>query len=91
MECYIFAKGEPVEYKVLTPVDIDKISIEQLQKTGAMKLTGFEGDAPRLEITQPQEATIQKVLPQVLASLNNENWELCAINGPQLYFFSRTL
>lgn len=91
MESYIFERGQPVEYLVQTPADIDKRSIRMLQKSGAMEVTGFEGEAPRMEITRPKEARIQIVLPQVLAELASEGWTLAAINGPQLYFFIRPL
>lgn len=91
MECYIFHKGEPVEYRVETPPDIDRISIKHLQAHGHLKLTGFEGQIPALEVTNPSAAKIQNVLPAVLGEYEKEGWKLAAINGPQLYFFMRTL
>ncbi len=91
MECYIFERGNPVEYRVETPPDIDRLSIRHLQAGGHLKLTGFEGQAPALEVTNPAAAKIQAVLPHVLDGYKQEGWQLAAINGPQLYFFIRPL
>lgn len=91
MECYVFEKQEPVEYSVLTPADIDKMSMRLLQKKGSLVLAGFEGETPTLELTDPAGAKIQDVLPEVLADYGNEGWRLAAISGPQLYYFTRNL
>jgi len=91
MECYIFTLGDPVEYMIYTPADLDRYSIDCLQKSGALKLSGFEGETPTLEVTDAKQAKIQNVLPTVLGLLKQENWHLCAINGPQLYFFTRPI
>ena len=89
MECYVFKRSEPVEYKVLTPPDMDRIGMRLLQEGGHLELSGFEGEIPKLEITSPKDARIQNVLPRVLDEIENDGWNLVAINGPQLYFFTR--
>jgi len=94
MECFIFEKILPrteVEYKVVVPPELDKIALSKLQKDGHLKFAGYEGEAPTMELTSSEDTKIQSVLPKVLAEFTSEGWELCAISGPQLYFFARTL
>jgi len=94
MECYIFEKVMPrveVEYKVLTPPELDKMAMGILQSEGHLKLAGYEGEAPKLELSSSDSTKIQTVLPKVLAQMTGDGWELCAISGPQLYFFTRIL
>lgn len=91
MECYIFRQGAPVEYRVETPPDIDRLAIRYLQSQGHLKLSGFEGQTPALEVINPEAAKIQLVLPNVLSEYEKEGWKLAAINGPQLYFFIRPI
>jgi len=94
MECYIFEKTLPrseVEYKIITPPELDKIAMGILQQDGHLKLSGYEGEAPKMELASSKETKIQSVLPKVLAKFTGEGWDLCAISGPQLYFFTRIL
>ena len=91
MECYIFEKHAPVEYSVLTPAEIDKRSIRLLQQKGSLTLAGFEGETPKLELSDPSNARIQDILPEILADYGKEGWQLAAISGPQLYYFTRNL
>ena len=94
MECYIFekvGKGFAFEYLVVTPPDLDKKGMKLLQDDGHLKLTGFEGDVPKVEVLSPKDAKIQNVLPKILSQYADDNWQLCAINGPQLYFFTRQI
>ena len=91
MECYIFTRGDAVEYRIETPAGMDRAGLNLLKDGGHLKLEGFEGQTPKLEITNSREATIQKVMPKILSSLSVDGWQLCAINGPQLYFFSRPI
>ena len=92
MECYIFTRDgnkSAVEYKVMTPGDLDRMAMENLEKTGALRLNRFEGLTPAMEIVEPEAASIQKVLPEVLVKIGEDGWQLCAVSGPQLYIFSR--
>lgn len=91
MECFIFAvDGEvPVEYRVLTPPDLDQMALSQLEDLGHARRLEGEGGAQNLEIPDPDQARIQKVLPRVLAKVGEDGWQLAAISGPQLYFFVR--
>lgn len=94
MECYIFekvGKGVALEYLVATPPDLDKKGMKILQDEGHLKLSGFEGDVPKVEVLSPKDAKIQNVLPRILSKYAEENWQLCSINGPQLYFFTRPI
>lgn len=94
MECYIFEKVMPrveVEYKVITPPELDKMALSMLQKEGHLKFSGYDGESPKMELTSSKDTKIQSVLPKVLAEFTGEGWELCAISGPQLYFFTRIL
>ena len=91
MECFIFAQDEGARYRyrVMTPPEMDRVAIEILQGEGELALAGFEGRATALEVVNPDAARIQTVLPKVLARVCGEDWELCAISGPQLYIFIR--
>ncbi|MCT4656494.1 MAG: DUF4177 domain-containing protein [Cohaesibacter sp.] len=92
MECFIFVRDlskAPVAYKVLTPADLDKAAIKILQTDGAAQVVSDENNEARLEISDPQKAKIQSVLPKVLGALAEEGWELAAISGPQLHIFCR--
>ncbi len=92
MECFLFCKaenGERFEYKVLAPNDLDKLALGQLDQDGHLKVSTGEGDVPTVEITDPQKARIQDILPRVLDTIAVDGWQLVAISGPQLYFFTR--
>ncbi len=92
MECYIFRALETdrrVEYKVLTPADMDRAALQILEATGVAGLSGMDGGKPVMEIRDPARARIQEVLPAVIGGLADEGWRLAAINGPQLYIFAR--
>lgn len=94
MECYIFEKvgnGGSLEYLVATPPDLDKIGMKILQDDGHLKLSGFEGDVPKVEVLSPKDAKIQNVLPRILNKYAEDKWQLCTINGPQIYFFTRPI
>ena len=94
MECYIFRQEKPIkplEYRVVTPPELDRMGLQNLEQGGHVKVSGFEGSVPTVEVTSPQHAQIQKVLPDILANFTEEGWELTAINGPQLYFFTRQI
>ena len=92
MECYIFSCPQPaiaVEYKVLTPADLDRSAIVRLEKSGALALHHFEGQTPAMEVVDASAAKIQNVLPELLGAIADEGWRLRAVSGPQLYFFTR--
>ena len=92
MECYIFSclqPAAPVEYKVLTPADLDRSAITRLEKSGALALHHFEGKTPAMEVVNASAAKIQNVLPELLGDLAADGWRLRAVSGPQLYFFTR--
>ncbi|MCB1416983.1 MAG: hypothetical protein KDJ64_11285 [Nitratireductor sp.] len=92
MECYIFSRAQPavaVEYKVLTPADLDRSAVLKLEKSGALALHHFEGQTPAMEVVDASAAKIQNVLPALLEELADEGWRLSAVSGPQLYFFTR--
>lgn len=94
MECYIFERTKPrvaVEYRVLTPAQMDDIAITHLELSGHASIKTEEDGSKNLEIHQAEHARIQNVLPKVLAAIAEEGWTLAAINGPQLYIFSRPL
>jgi len=93
MECYIFKRdkfSKPLEYLVCTPPELDHKGLQYLEKKGHLKMSGYEGKVPKLEITSPKQATIQKVLPEILGDYAKDGWTLAAVSGPQLYFFTRT-
>ena len=94
MECYIFARSKkriPVEYKVLTTHDMDKLAITYLELAGYASFETADDGSKNLEIHEAQNAKIQNVLPKALSTLSEDGWGLAAINGPQLYIFSRPL
>ncbi len=92
MECYMFRRlpvNQMVEYRVLSPADLDRMALDRLQQDGSMRLNAFEGATPVLEVTDPAAIRIQDVLPQTLGELARDGWFLTTVNGPQLYFFAR--
>ena len=94
MECFIFGRAlarPRFEYKVLTPADIDKMSVQVLKAQGAADLVVDENNESTLQVTDPENAKIQVVLPKVLSSLARDGWSLAAISGPQLYIFIRVV
>jgi hypothetical protein len=93
MECYIFARlpaGERVEYKVVTPGEMDRLSLQLLESSGVAAFSGMDQGKPVMQILDPARARIQEVLPAVMQDLAAEGWQLAAVNGPQLYIFART-
>lgn len=94
MECFIFNRPlerRRLEYKVLTPADLDKRAIALLKQEGAADVVSDEDNQPLLQISDPYKAKIQNILPKALLALSREGWSLAAINGPQLHFFVREL
>ena len=94
MECFIFGRPlvrEKLEYKVMTPTDMDKMSVTILRAEGAAEIAAEGTEDATLRIFDPAKAKIQNVLPKVLASLSREGWGLAAISGPQLYIFVRSI
>jgi hypothetical protein len=92
MECYIFRRlpdGERVEYKVVTPGEMDRMSLQSLEASGVATFAGMDGGKPVMQILDPARARIQEVLPAVMHGLSADGWQLAAINGPQLYIFAR--
>jgi hypothetical protein len=91
MECFIFAIDEasPVEYLVRTPPELDRDAMTGLAEAGYAIVTDDGEQKQSFEITSPDHARIQEVLPKVLAGIAAEGWELAAISGPQLYFFTK--
>lgn len=93
MECYIFCRDRDsrYEYKVLTPADLDRAGLKLLEERGALSLKSLENGTPTIEINEPEKATIQQVLPALLAEQAGQGWDLASVSGPQLYFFVRKL
>lgn len=92
MECYVFCKTEnaaPVEYMVQTPSDLDKLSLKLLETEGQLIVEQDEDEDPVVHVKDAEQAKIQRVLPMVLDQFKQDNWELAAVSGPQLYFFIR--
>lgn len=92
MECYIFSraiKRTPIEYKVMTPPQMDDIAISHLELAGHASMETADDGSRNLEIHKAEHAKIQNVLPKVLAAIGADGWTLAAVNGPQLYIFSR--
>lgn len=92
MECYVFQSlpsGQRAQYKVLSPADMDKLALRQLEAAGVAGFAGVDQGRPVMQILDPARARIQEVLPAVLAGLAEDGWLLAAINGPQLYIFAR--
>ena len=92
MECYIFRclpAGERVEYKVVTPGEMDRMSLQSLEAAGVAAFAGMDDGKPVMQILDPARARIQEVLPAVMQGLASDGWQLAAINGPQLYIFAR--
>ena len=92
MECFIFGRtssNHRFSYKVLTPADIDKMSVSLLQSQGAAELVVNEANQTTLQVTNPGKAKVQIILPKILDQLAVEGWSLTAITGPQLYIFTR--
>lgn len=56
MECFIFAKGAPVEYRVVTPPEMDRLGLLQLEAEGHAAFSGVSEDRPEIEITSPGAA-----------------------------------
>jgi hypothetical protein len=91
MECFIFTidDAQPVEYLVRTPPELDRDAMSTLAEAGYANVTDVGGEKQTFEITSPDHARIQEVLPKILADIAIERWQLAAISGPQLYFFTR--
>lgn len=89
MECLIFERGPKVRYRVISPADLDRRALIALEAAGHAAFVGFDAGQPQLEITAPEQARIQTVLPQVLSDIGAEGWRLAAVTGPQLYIFTR--
>ena len=93
MECYIFERTEnrqPVEYKVLSTTDIDRLSMKVLQERGQLSVELDDNEEQTVHVKDASQAKIQIILPEVLGQIAEDGWKLCAINGPQLYFFVRS-
>ena len=93
MECFIFEVDEnrPVEYMVSTPPDLDQLALKMLHEDGYAKYRVDDDGKQHFEITDPLNARIQSVLPEMLAAISESGWQLAAISGPQLYFFIRAI
>ena len=92
MECYIFCKTEDeraVEYMVQTPSDLDKLSLKLLETEGQLIVEQDDDDEPVVHIKDAEQAKIQRILPLVLDQFKQDRWQLAAVSGPQLYFFTR--
>jgi len=92
MECFIFERTEnnrPVEYSVFSPSDLDRMSLKVLQDQNQLSVEIDENSEQTVHVKDASSAKIQLILPKVLEQITQDGWKLCAVSGPQLYFFSR--
>ncbi len=91
MECFIFEVDpeKPVEYMVSTPPDLDQLALKMLQEDGFANYHVDAEGKQHYQITEPERARVQSVLPEMLMAIAESGWQLAAISGPQLYFFTR--